>query len=606
MTRLRIKGEVIAGMGQRILNFSDLMRRGTAVAAALVLALGAFAALDKTVQLKIIAFNDFHGNLQSPGNFRTNAQSPDVPVGGADYLAAYVKSLEAENPNHIVVAAGDLVGASPLVSGLFHDEPTIEAMNRLGLNVSSVGNHEFDRGSAELLRKQQGGCATQDKQTCEGAQVGTPVPFEGAKFEYLAANVIDTKTGKTIFPAYAIRRFGGVHIAFIGLTLQATPTMVVPSGVEGLKFAEEADTVNNVVDELEKQKVHSFVVLIHQGGAQGSAGPVDINGCEGGLEGSPIQSIVSHLDDAVGLVVSGHTHAAYICHLVNSAGRKIPVTSALSYGRVVTDIDVTIDAATQRFTSVTAKNILVDRTNPSITPDAKIKTLVDKYAAITAPLANRDVGTIMAEITNKTNAAGESELGDVIADAQLDATRASAGAQIAFMNRGGIRTSLPYTSKSAPDGVVTYGELFAIQPFGNNLVTMTLTGAQIKTLLEQQFKGCSLGFPPGKAANRFENQILQVSDGFTYTWNPSGATCEKVETYSIRLNGAPIAADQKYRITVNSFLADGGDQMYEFMLGTGRVTGGNDADVLANYFAKHPLISPGGANRITVATAGNP
>jgi 5'-nucleotidase len=566
----------------------------------------ATAAVHKSVPLKIIAFNDFHGNLQSPGNFRANAQSADVPVGGAEYLAAYVNSLEAENPNHIVVAAGDLVGASPLVSGLFHDEPTIEAMNRLGLDISSVGNHEFDRGSAELLRKQHGGCSTQDQQTCEGAQVGTPVPFEGAKFEYLAANVVDTKTGKTIFPAYAIRTFGGVRIAFIGLTLQATPTMVVPSGVAGLKFTEEADTINNVVRELEKQKIRSFVVLIHQGGAQVAAGPVDINGCEGGLEASPIQAIVSHLDDAVGLVISGHTHAAYICQLANSSGRKIPVTSALSYGRVVTDIDVNIDAATQKFTSVTAKNILVDRTNPAITPNAEIKTLVDKYAAIAAPLANRKVGTITAEITNKINAAGESELGDVIADAQLDATRTSAGAQIAFMNRGGIRTSLPYSSKSAPDGIVTYGELFAIQPFGNSVVTMTLTGAQIKTLLEQQFKGCSLGFPPGKTANRFDNQILQVSGGFTYTWNPSGAACDKVEANSIRLNGTPIAAEQKYRVTVNSFLADGGDQMYEFTLGTERVTGGNDADALADYFTKHQQISPAEPNRIRVAAPGNP
>ncbi len=564
------------------------------------------AAVHKSVTLKIIAFNDFHGNLESPGNFRASSQSPDVPVGGAEYLAAYVTSLEAENPNHVVVAAGDLVGASPLVSGLFHDEPTIEAMNRLGLEISSVGNHEFDRGSAELLRKQHGGCSTQDQQTCEGAQVGTPVPFEGAKFEYLAANVMDKKTGKTIFPAYAIRTFGGARIAFIGLTLQATPTMVVPSGVAGLKFTEEADTINKVVHELEKQKIHSFVVLIHQGGVQVTAGPVDINGCEGGLEGSPIQSIVSHLDDAVGLVISGHTHAAYICQIANSSGRKIPVTSALSYGRVVTDIDVTIDAATQRFTSVTAKNILVDRTNAAITPNAEIKTLVEKYAAIAAPLANRKVGTITAEITNKINAAGESELGDVIADAQLDATRTSAGAQIAFMNRGGIRTSLPYSSKSAPDGVVTYGELFAIQPFGNSVVTMTLTGAQIKTLLEQQFKGCSLGFPPGKTANRFENQILQVSDGFTYTWNPAGAACDKVETNSIRLNGTPIAAEQKYRVTVNSFLADGGDQMYEFTLGTERVTGGNDADALANFFEKHPSITPNAIARIKLAGAANP
>jgi 5'-nucleotidase len=565
------------------------------------LAVFAHATLAPPITVKIIAFNDFHGNLQSPGSFRADAQSAAVPVGGADALAGYVEYLAAQNPNHVIVAAGDLVGASPLVSALFHDEGTIEVMNRLGLDFSSVGNHEFDKGVTELLRKQNGGCSTADKNTCEGANVGTSAPFSGAKFQYLSANVIDRKTGKTVFPADAVRTFNGVSIAFIGLTLEATPTMVVPTGVAGLRFESEAATINATVRELQKQGIRSFVVLIHQGGAQATQGLPDINACEGGLNGTPIQSIVGQLDDEVGLVISGHTHQAYICNLPNRAGRKVPVTSALSFGRLVTDIDVSLDPVSKTITSVTARNIIVDRTNPKITPDAQIKSIVNAYGELAAPIANRKVGAITADITNKLDATGESQLGDLIADSQLEATQKSAGAQIAFMNRGGIRTSLPYAAAGAHDGVVTYGELFTIQPFSNSLVTITLTGVQIKTLLEQQFKGCSLGFPAGKISDRADNQILQVSDDFNYSWNPAAATCHKVDEASVRLNGEAISPARRYRVTVNSFLADGGDQMYEFTKGADRVTGDQDIDAIVEYFQNHKTISPSPLGRIKIA-----
>ncbi len=573
-------------------------RQLAALCGAIVL-LAAWAQSAKSITVKIIAFNDFHGYLQSPGKMPADAQSPAVPAGGADALASYVKSLTAENPNHVVVAAGDLIGASPLVSALFHDEPTIEAMNLIGLDFSSVGNHEFDKGSAELLRKQTGGCFKDDANTCEGAKVGTPAPFEGAKFQYLSANVLDKSTGKTLFPAYGIKTFDGVPIAFIGLTLEATPTIVTPSGVAGLKFTAEAATINNVVQDLEKrQGIYSFVVLIHQGGQQVAAGPVDINACEGGLAGSPIADIVAHLDPAVGLVVSGHTHAAYICELPDSAGRKIPVTSASSFGRLVTDINVTLDAATKQITGVTARNIVVDRTNPKVPPDPAVTKLVDAYAAIAAPLTTRKAGSITADITNKLNDAGESPLGDLVADAQLAATRKSAGAQIAFMNRGGIRAPLNFGA----DGTVTYGEIFTVQPFSNTLVTMTLTGAQIKTLLEQQFQGCALDFRPGQSGSRSGSQsdarVLQVSASFSYYYNPTGPTCNKVDSASIQLDGRRISPEAKYRVTVNSFLADGGDNMFELQRGTDRVVGPNDADALADYFSSHPQIAPPSANRI--------
>ena len=556
-------------------------------------------------KLKIIALNDFHGNLQSPGKFRANAQSPEVAAGGVDFLAGYIEHLKSQNPYNVVVSAGDLIGASPLVSALFHDEDTIETMNRLGLQFNAVGNHEFDKGKQELLRIQYGGCSTQDQNTCKGAVAGTPVPFEGAKFKYLAANVFDTATGKTLFPAYAVKTYNGVKVAFIGLTLKETPTIVTPSGVAGLRFTDEASTINAIVRQLRKQGIECFVVLIHQGGEQTTKGTPDINACEGDLNGSRIQSIVSKLDDAVDLVISAHTHAAYICQVPNSSGRKIFVTSAASYGRLLTEIDVTIDKKTKDVTGVAARNIVVDRTDATgIMPDTALKSIVDKYAALAAPIANREVGSVAADITRMRSAAGESSLGDLIADAQLEATSASdsGSAVVAFMNEGGIRAELPFASGVAGvgNGNVTYGELFTVQPFGNSLVTMSLTGAQIKTLLEEQFTGCALDSPTGDTAAPSADRLLQVSEGFIYTWSRAGAECNKVDSSSIKINGVMIAPSAKYRVTVNSFLADGGDQFYVLRKGTDRLGGPQDLDAMTAYFAKHRSVAPGQPHRISV------
>jgi len=563
------------------------------------------AARAGTFQLKIIALNDFHGNLQSPGNYRANAQSPEVPAGGVDYLAGYVAYLKAQNPDNVVVSAGDLTGASPLISALFHDEGTIEAMNRLGLEIDAVGNHEFDKGKRELLRLQRGGCSALDANTChgaltgegaptgDGATAGTPPAFAGATFRYLAANVFDASTGKTIFPAYTVKTYHGIRVAYIGLTLKDTPAVVTAAGVAGLRFADDASTINTAVRELKRRGVESFVVLIHQGGAQ-TGKAVDINECAGGLDGTPIRTIVSNLDDAVRLVISGHTHAAYICRLPRRSGNPVLVTSADSYGRVLTDIDATIDTKTGKMTGVTARNRVVDRTNTAIQPDPAVEHIVDRYATLTAPFVNRVVGSVAAEITRTPNDAGESAMGDLIADAQLEATSAATagGAQIAFMNDGGIRAGLA-------GGSVTFGELYTAQPFGNSLVTMTLTGAQIKIALEEQFKGCALGAPPAKDA-RASDQLLQVSQGFSYEWSPAGVACSKVDAASIKLHGVTVMPTESYRITANNFLADGGDQIYIFKSGTGRVTGPPDVDVLTAYFAKHGSIEPIQPQRIRV------
>ncbi|ANE56667.1 bifunctional UDP-sugar hydrolase/5'-nucleotidase [Methylomonas sp. DH-1] len=584
------------------------------LASAIALGFSAVAAHAVTLPattIKIVAFNDFHGQLESPGNFRnlpTDAAS-SIPLGGVDWMAGYVADLKAQNPSTIVVSAGDIIGATPLVSALFHDEPTIETMNRLGLEFNAVGNHEFDEGKDELKRMQNGGCHPSDPNSCKGAEVGTPVPFEGAKFKFLAANVVETASGKTLFPQYAIKTVGGVRVGFIGMTLKETPTIVTPTGVAGLSFTDEAATVNALIPKLRARGVEAVVVLIHQGGTIPVTQSVaTINNCDGGLADSPIKTIVNQLDDEVDLVISGHTHQAYNCQIANKAGRLISVTSANSQGRVLTDIDVTINTANGEVSAVNAENIAVVRNNPAITPNAGIKTIVDNYKALATPIANRVIGSISAAITRTATAAGESALGDVIADAQLAAT-SPAGfgeAVVSFMNPGGIRADLTYPGSSAGegDGKVTYAEAFTVQPFGNTLVTLTLTGAQIHTLLEQQFTGCTAGYPVGApASGQPFNRILQVSAGFSYGWSEKGTPCDNVDPASIKINGVTVDPAASYRVTVNNFMADGGDQYYVLTQGSNRLGGALDLDALESYFLANGSVNPGPRNRILLAPA---
>jgi 5'-nucleotidase len=535
-----------------------------------------------TVNVQILAVNDFHGNLEPPAG--SSGRIGTINAGGAEYLATHINNLRALNPNTVVVSAGDMIGASPLLSALFHDEPTIEAFNSIGLDFNAVGNHEFDEGFVELLRMQKGGCHPVD-----GCLDGDP--FKGAKFKYLAANVVFNSNEddnedrsdedlKTLFPAYKIKEFDSVKVAFIGMTLEATPTIVTPSGVAGLTFMDEADTVNALVPELKKEGVETIVVLIHEGGAQ--VAPAPFNGCVG-ISGA-IVDIVNRFDPEVDVVISGHTHNAYNCVINNMI-----VTSAASFGRIVTDVDLTIDRKSGEVVSMSANNNIVTR---DVAKDSLITALIAKYNAIAAPLANRIIGSITATITRTGNAAGESALGDVIADAQLYATAdpANGGAVIAFMNPGGIRTDLNYLSSPAGegDGNVTYGESFAVQPFGNNLMTITMTSAQIKAVLEQQFNNPAAG----------QNRILQVSNGFTYDWSLSAPIGSKVS--NIKLNGVAVNDTDTFRVTVNNFLADGGDNFTVFRQGTNRLGGAVDTDALGAYFAAFSPVAPGPQNHITV------
>jgi len=531
---------------------------------------------DRFREVQLIGLNDFHGNLEPPSG--SSGRVGATNAGGVEFYATHIKRLEEDNRNTLIVSAGDLIGASPLISALFHDEPTIDAFDSLGLDYNAVGNHEFDEGWNELLRMQNGGCHPVDD--CQDGD-----PFNGADFDFLAANVVHEDDGETLFPPYKIARFGGLKVAFIGMTLEGTPSIVTPSGVAGLDFLDEADTVNALVPRLRNQGADAIVVLVHEGATP--AAPLtekSANECAG-LSG-PITDIVNRTSDEVDMFVTGHTHQAYNCVI---DGR--PVTSAGSFGRLVTDIDLVVDRHTGDVVHVRAANRIAHRDVPR---DPDQTALVDRYRALSAPLANRVIGRITADITRATNAAGESTLGDVIADAQLGATDdpGFGDAVVAFMNPGGIRTDLIFNQISGGElpGQVTYGEAFNVQPFGNSMVTMTLTGTQIDTLLEQQFDNPAVG----------QIRVLQVSDGFTYTWTASAPTGSKVDPNSIRIDGVAVDPAGSYRVTVNSFLAEGGDNFPVLRDGTARLGGDVDTDALEDYFTAHPLgVPPGPQDRIT-------
>jgi 5'-nucleotidase len=529
----------------------------------------------RPVNVQLLAVNDFHGNLEPPAGSSGRVVLPDgttVDAGGAAYLSQLLTTKRAENKNTVTVSAGDLIGASPLLSAAFHDEPTIEAFNEMKLDFNAVGNHEFDEGTTELVRMQRGGCHPVDG--CDGGH-----RFDGAEFRFLAANVVSKKTGLPLFAPFAIKQFDGVKVGFIGMTLEGTPSIVTPSGIANYRFLDEADTANKYVKLLKLLGVETIVVLLHEGATQ-TPSPGQINGCSG-LSG-PVVDIEARMSDEVDVIISGHTHQPYNCMLGSTL-----VTSAYSFGRVLTEVELTIDPKTRDVVTKTANNNVAVRT---VTPDPTISALIASYNGVIAPIRDRVIGSITADIVRTNNAAGESPLGDVIADAQLAATIPTAQAVIALMNPGGIRADLVFaqTLPGGEDpGEVTYGESFTVQPFGNNLVTMTYTGAQLDAILEQQFVGCA-----GPS-----NRILQVSAGFTYTWSASAAACSKVS--NVALNGVPTSDTATYRVTMNSFLADGGDSFSAFLAGTNRVGGVVDTDALEAYFVANSPVAPGPQNRIT-------
>ena len=544
---------------------------GAAVAAlfASIAPVDAQTAPSDTMTVQILGLNDFHGNIEPPAG--SSGRIGTTNAGGAEYLATHLRRLRDQNSRTLIVHAGDLIGASPLISAIFKDEPTVEVMRMIGLDVLGVGNHEFDKGIVELKRIAVGGC-----HPVEGCFEGT---YAGTTFPVLAANVVEETSGNSVLPSWDIRVVDGVRIGFIGVTLESTPTIVAPAGVRGLKFLPEATAINSTAKLLkESYGVTAIVALIHEGVTPADGDP---NGCNG-ITG-PIIDIVKKTTADVDAFVTGHTHQAYICTINGK-----PVTSAASFGRLITKLDLTINKASGKVVGATARNIIVTR---DVTPAADVSAYISRLKIRTAPKTSRVIGKITADIVKANNPAGESALGNLLADSQLAATAGDGDgkAVIAMLNPGGIRTDLVASQISGGEAVgdVTYGESFSVQPFGNNLVTLTMTGADIIEALEQQFDN------PGPGANR----ILSVSKGFTYTWTASAPTGKKVS--NVKLNGTDLDPKAGYRVTANNFLTDGGDKFFAFVKARDRLGGVVDLDALEAVLKKGP-VSPPATDRITV------
>ncbi|MGW0465782.1 bifunctional metallophosphatase/5'-nucleotidase [Streptomyces sp. NPDC003027] len=582
---------------------------GLATVGALVAALPAGAAQDqgqakghgwgRTVDVQLLSFNDLHGNLEPPAgssgevtHVHEDGTKQQIKAGGVEYLATHLRQARAGNRYSVTAAAGDLIGASPLLSGLFHDEPTVEALNKLDLDVTSVGNHEFDEGARELARIQNGGCHPTAGCFVEGKT------FEGADFPYLAANVADEKTGKPLLDPYFVWEKDGVKIGFIGVTLEGTPNIVTAEGVKGLKFGDEVETIDKYTKVLERKGVKSIVALVHEGGAPASSAynyDCDSPGPGDGISG-PITEIAKNVNPQVDALITGHTHQAYVCTVPDPAGKPRLVTSASSYGKLYTDTTLTYDRRTKDIVraSVESANHVVTRDVPKA---QDLSDLIRDWNALAAPIANRPQGWIAADIDGRGSTAYEKPLGDLIADAQLEALAPAdkGGAQLALMNPGGIRSDLVYKASGAEgDGVVTYGEAFTVQPFTNMMNVVDLSGANLLAALKQQVSG----------SNAASVKILQVSKGLTYTLDMTKTGADRVVDGTVELNGEPIDPAKTYRVAMNEFLAGGGDGFPALATGTNKLVGASDLDVFNAYLAAHstasaPLAVPA-ADRITV------
>ncbi|MCX4408870.1 bifunctional metallophosphatase/5'-nucleotidase [Streptomyces sp. NPDC059837] len=579
---------------------------GLATVGALAAAMPASAGQDRSTphhhpgsgryqDVQLLSFNDLHGNLEPPtgssgrvAELQADGTTKSIDAGGVEYLATHLREARKGNKYSITAAAGDMVGASPLISGLFHDEPTIDALNKLDLDVTSVGNHEFDEGAKELARLQNGGCHPTDGCYDKKAK------FRGADFPYLAANVTDEKTGKPILKPYWVWKKNGVKVGFIGVTLEGTPNIVSADGVKGLKFGDEVETINKYAKVLQRQGVKSIVALIHEGGAPASTAynyDCDSPGAGDGISG-PIVDIAKNVTPAVDALVTGHTHQAYACTIPDPAGNPRMVTSASSFGRLYTDTTLTYDRWTGDIarTAVKSANHVVTR---DVAKAADMTSLISKWKTLSAPIASRPIGYIAGEIGNAGN---ESPLGDMIADAQLAyAKSVDPEADLAVMNPGGIRAGLTYAASGGEgDGVVTYGEAYTVQPFANTVNLVNLTGAQVITALQQQVSG----------ANGAAPKILQISKGLTYTLDLTKTGADRVVTGSVKLNGTAIDPTATYRVAMNSFLAGGGDGFTELGKGGDVLVGGDDLAAFESYLtanssatAPYPVPT---ADRITV------
>ncbi|QEO15020.1 bifunctional metallophosphatase/5'-nucleotidase [Agromyces intestinalis] len=516
----------------------------------------AFAEDDVTINL--VTVNDFHGRIKRDG-----------ASTGAAALATAVNGIRAQNPNTIFAAAGDLIGASTFESFILDELPTIDALNAAGLDVSAAGNHEFDRGW-ETLRTD-----VQDR----------------ANWEYIAANVFYEGTDDTALAESWTTTVGGVQVGFVGAVTEELPSLVSPAGIAELEVRDIVDSVNAAADRLEQGGADIVVLLIHEGAAttaEASATDPD----------SPFGQVVLGVDDSVDAIVSGHTHLAYN-HVIN--GR--PVISSGQYGEKFSNMEIVYDTDTDSIVSM--DNEVIDASTPipgtsnftyRDVPDQAVTDLLAPYLAeadvrgavplgsVTADLArglqpdvdaNGEVDPSKPAVENR---GAESTLGNFVADVQYWSANQDAAVDIAFMNPGGLRTNIAY----APDGVVTYREAANVQPFANSLFTQTLTGAQVKQVLEEQWQ-------PAGSSRPFLK--LGVNQGLTYTFDPTLPEGQRIT--GIALHGVPIDPAATYRVVANSFLAAGGDNFFTLGQGTDRRDSGKiDLQSMVDWFTEFQTGSP--------------
>lgn len=511
------------------------------------------------LELNVVALNDFHGHLEGGKfNYKINGQQTTVHAGGIDVIGAALQAWRKEDKELMFVGAGDLIGGSPAMSSMWADEASLTALSMLGMNASSAGNHEFDQGRAELLRQQHGGC---ESHRADKACKFDP-NYRGASFTYLAANVIDTATGKTLLPAYKIEEAKGVKVGYIGAVLKDTPSVVLASGIKGLAFLDEADAINKALVEVRAKGATVFVVLIHEGGHTDEAfNEPDCKNLKG-----PIVGIAKRLDPELKLIISGHTHTGFQCKV---DGRTI--TQAEMGGHVLSRIKLMVDPASRTLRDISVRNVVLKPGEHPADPRmaAYLKQVKDRSeAALARPVAR--VGAKV--VTRKLNDAGEAPLGNLIADAVLEATRTE-GVQIAFMNSGGMRKDL----EVGDNLVATYGQAQVVLPFSNTIVVMDMTGAQLRALLEQQW---IRKHADSNAA------MLHPSRGFTYRWDGAKPRGQRVVPGSVKLDGVAIDDARTYRVAANNFLAEGGDGFGAFAEAANkRDTQVLDLDAFVRYLA---------------------
>lgn len=487
--------------------------------------------------VRVLGINDLHGHLEGPTGRKTIG-GREVHLGGAAALAARVRAERAGAAHSIFVAAGDLIGASPLVSSWAQDEPTVQVLDAMGLELSALGNHELDEGADELLRLQNGGCADED---CARG------PFPGARFRWLAANV--QRGGALLLPPSQVREFDGVKLGFVGIVTQDTPQMVVAGSAAGLFFEDELVAANREAERLLGQGVRALVLLMHEGGSQRGADP---DGCDG--PSADLRAFAEGLHPAYAAVLTGHSHRWYRCL---QWGR--PITQAGHSGQALTRLDLLFDRATGEVTGVQAANLPIEA-GPG---DPDIAALVAGHVAAVQAIASEPVGQLDRPATRQRDGGG-SDLGRLVADAMLWATR-GAGAQVAITNAGGLRADLGEGGLA-----LTYADAQRALPFSNQLITMTLSGAQLLSLLAREHEGGRQG-------------SLMVSRGLSYRYDAGGLIAG-----SVTLDGRPLDAATPIRLTTNSFLAGGRDSARELGEGTERVVGGEDLASFVDYLALQP------------------